>query len=281
MTGPVVCGIDFSDHSRRALAWARFFASCLKQPLIVVHAVEPVLAEAAKVTSGPDALQTAIEPELRAFIGDDSGAMMMHIGMGEPASVLAGAGLSNRASLMVVGTQGLGRAARMWFGSTTMRLLRETTVPLLAVPPRSSDAPALTGFVVGTDFSEASQAAVTTALDLGLTCDVPVTCLHVVRTVAAHTRWNDLVQEGVGQAVQAGRRQLADMIAALPNGAALQTDVRTGDAADALIQAVEGTDQLIVVGLGGAHTGQAPGTTAYRVVSGADAPVLGVPARRA
>lgn len=281
MTGPVICGIDFSDHSRRALAWARFFAACLKQPLIVVHAVEPVLAEAAKVTYGPDALQASIEPELRAFLGQDSGDVTIHIGIGEPASVLNGAALANHASVLVVGTQGLGRAARMWFGSTTMHLLRETTVPLLAVPPRSSDAPALSGVVVGTDFSDASAAAVATALHIGTTCHVPVTCLHIVRTLAAHTRWNELVQEGVDHAVQAGRRQLADMTAALQDGAALQTDVRTGDAADALIQAAEGTEQLIVVGLGGAHTGQRPGTTAYRVVSGADAPVLGVPPRRA
>lgn len=280
MTGPVVCGVDFSDHSRRALAWARFFASSLKQPLIVVHAVEPMLAEAAKVTYGRDALQEAIEPELREFLGQDTGNVSVHIGIGEPASVLNGAALANRASVLVVGTQGLGRAARMWFGSTTMHLLQETTVPLLAVPPRSADAPALSGVVVGTDFSQASQAAVAAALDIGAGFNVPVTCVHVVRTLAAHTRWNELVQSGVDQAVQDGRRQLADMTAARPPGTAMQTDVRTGDAADALIQAVEGSDQMIVVGLGGAHAGQRPGTTAYRVLSGADAPVLGVPPRR-
>jgi len=67
MTGPVVCGIDFSDHSRRALAWARLLADRLGQPLVVVHAVEPVLAEAARLTYGPDALKASIEPELRTF----------------------------------------------------------------------------------------------------------------------------------------------------------------------------------------------------------------------
>lgn len=279
MTGPVICGIDFSDHSRRALAWAQFFAAALHQPLIVVHAVEPMLAEAAKVAYGPDAMQESIQRELRDFLGQDN-TLSVHIGIGEPASVLNGAALSNRASLLVVGTQGLGRAARMWFGSTTMHLLSETTVPLLAVPPRSSDAPALSGLVVGTDFSDASHAALAAALEIGTTCGVPVTCIHVVKALAAHTRWNELVQSGADQTVQAGRRQLADLMASLPQGKDVHTDVRTGDAADALIKAVDGTDQLIVVGLGGAHTGHRPGTTAYRVVSGADAPVLGVPPRR-
>lgn len=280
MTGPIICGIDFSDHSRRALAWAQYLGTCLQQPVMVVHAVEPMLAEAAKVQYGPDALNESIEKELRDFLGDRS-SLSVHIGIGEPASVLNGAALAQHASLVVVGTQGLGRAARMWFGSTTMYLLRETTVPLVAVPPRSSDAPALSGLIVGTDFSDASDAALACAIDLGTSCKVPVTCLHVVRALSAHTRWNELVQSGADQAVQAGRRRMADMVAALPAGSAVHTDVRTGDAADALIQAAEGSQQMIVVGLGGAHAGQRPGTTAYRVLSGADAPVLGVPPRRA
>jgi nucleotide-binding universal stress UspA family protein len=277
MTGPVVCGIDFSDHSRRALAWARFLAARLNAPLLVVHAVEPVLAEASRVTYGPGALETTLAQELREFIGPD--ASTLHIGVGEPASVLKGAAMANAAAVLVVGTQGLGRAARVWFGSTTLRLLRETTTPILAIPPKSSDAPAVSGFVVGTDFSEASDAAIRAAVDLGAQFGVPVTCLHAVRTVAAHTRWNEVIHETVDRAIHAARQRLANTTAAITNAGTLTTDVRTGDAADTLIDAAEGTDAVLVVGLGGEHTGQRPGTTAYRVLSGADAPVLAVPLR--
>jgi nucleotide-binding universal stress UspA family protein len=279
VTGPVVCGIDFSEHSRRALAWARFMAMRLNTPLLVVHAVEPVLAEASRVTYGPGVLETTVEPELREFIGPD--ASTVHIGVGEPASVLNGVALAHAASLMVVGTQGLGPAARVWFGSTTLRLLRETTTPILAIPPKSSDAPAVSGFVVGTDFSDASDAAVRAAVDLGARLQVPVTCLHAVRTVAAHTRWNELVHEAVDRAIHAARQRLANSVAAIPDAGHLTADVRTGDAADTLIDAALGTDVVLVVGLGGEHTDQHPGTTAYRVLSGADAPVLAVPFRRA
>jgi len=277
VTGPVACGIDFSEHSRRALVWARYMAARLNVPLLVVHAVEPVLAEASKVTYGPEALEAALEPELRDFIGPD--ASRLHIGVGEPASVLNGAALVHAASLLVVGTQGLGPAARVWFGSTTLRLLRETTIPILAIPPKSADAPAVSGFLVGTDFSEASDAAVRAAVDLGARLQVPVTCLHAVRTVAAHTRWNELVHESVDRAIHAARQRLANAVDAIPDAGTLTTDVRTGDAADTLIDAAEGTDVVLVVGLGGAHIGQRPGTTAYRVLSGADAPVLAVPLR--
>lgn len=254
-------------------------AQRLGVPLIVVHAVEPVLAEASKVTYGAGTLEATLEPELRDFIGPD--ASTLHIGVGEPASVLNGVAMTHAASLMVVGTQGLGRAARVWFGSTTLQLLRETTIPILAIPPRSSDAPAVSGFIVGTDFSEASDAAVRAAVDLGARLLVPVTCLHAVRSVSAHTRWNEVVHEAVDRAIHDARQRLADVVAAIPNAGTLTTDVRTGDAADALIDAAAGTDQVLVVGLGSAHSDGQPGTTAYRVVSGADAPVLGVPLRLA
>ncbi len=279
MTGPVVCGIDFSDQSRRALAWARLVSDRLGQPLIVVHAVEPVLADAARITYGPEALQATIEPELRTFAGPLAGsAAAFHIGTGEPASVINGAALAHNASVLVVGTQGRGRAARVWFGSTTMRLLRETTIPVLCVPPTTSDIPEIFSLMVGTDFSEASAEALQTAVTFGTACGVPVTCVHVVPTVSAYSKWNELVKDAEDAAVRSARSRMADAVAGFAEGA-VTTDVRTGDAAEVLLDgAVRGT--VIVVGLGGANTGQQPGTTAYRLASGAETPVLGVPPRR-
>lgn len=277
MIGPVVCGIDFSAQSRRALAWARLLADRLEQPLVVVHAVEPVLADAARLTYGPDALQASIDPELKIFAGS---AAAFHIGVGDPASVINGAALARNASMVVVGTQGHGRAARVWFGSTTMRLLRETTIPVLCVPPTTTDVPEVAALVVGTDFSDASSGALETAVALGSRCGVPVTCLHVVPTVSAYSRWNDLVKGAEDAAVRSARRRMADATAALTAVDAVTTDVRTGDAAEVLLDAARQRGTLIVVGLGGANTDQRPGTTAYRLASGAETPVLGVPPRR-
>ncbi len=280
MTGPVVCGIDFSEQSRRALAWARLLADRLAQPLVVVHAVEPVLADAARLTYGPDALQASIDPELRTFAGPLAGsAAAFHIGVGDPASVINGAALARNASMVVVGTQGHGRAARVWFGSTTMRLLRDTTIPILCVPPTTSDVPEIAALLVGTDFSDASAAALQTAVALGARCGVPVTCVHVVPTVSAYSKWNDLVKDAEDAAVRSARGRMADATAAFPDGA-VTTDVRTGDAAEILLGSARERGTLIVVGLGGANTDQRPGTTAYRLASGAETPVLGVPPRR-
>lgn len=279
MTGPVVCGVDFSDDSRRALRWAAFMARLLAQPLVVVHAVEPLLASAAEVHYGADALPATVQPELDAFITAtiDAGlTVRTTLTAGEPASTINGTALAGGASVIVVGTQGLGQAGRLWFGSTTMRLLRESTTPVLAIPPGAatrSDAPLrISSIIVGTDFGAASRAAINAASELGQRFGVSVTGLHAVPAIAAPARWNAVVAGAVDMAVNEARARMA---ATVP--AHWTSEVRSGDPAQVLVDAASGKDALIVVGLGGLASGQRPGTTAYRVLCDADAPVLAVP----
>jgi len=280
MTGPVVCGVDFSEDSRRALRWADLMARRSAQPLMVVHAVEPLLASAAQVQYGPDALHATLQPELEQFIAQAIAGgdyVRMEIATGEPASVLRGTALASNASLIVVGTQGLGQAGRLWFGSTTTRVLREAPRPILAVPPgagsRAEEGLRVAEIIVGTDFGEAARAAVTAADGLSRLFDAPVTVLHAVPEVSAPARWS----EAVARAVESGLRDARErMAAAVPTH--WTSDVRTGNAARVLVDAAAGRHAVIVVGLGGATPGHRPGSTAYRVLCDADAPVLAVPA---
>ncbi len=275
MTGPIVCGVDFSEQSLLAAAWARYMATLHGRPLVLVHAIEPLLADAARLTYGPDALRTSVLPDLEAMA---EGAEV-EVAIGEPASVLHGAALARDASLLVVGTQGLGRAARVWFGSTTMRLLRESTRPILAVPARASATPVCDAIIAGLDFSPAGEAALAAALALGEAAGARVTAMHVVPALPGHVRWNDLVTGTTDVALREARAHLAKMTAAIPESDRFTTLVRTGPAPDVLIDAGHGASTLIVVGIGGSTPTHRPGTTAYRVVSGADAPVLAVPPR--
>ncbi len=281
MTGPVVCGVDFSDDSTRALRWAELMARRLGQPLIIVHAVEPLLANAASLEYGADALHATLQPELNAFVAaalDDGWRGRTEIATGEPASLLNGTTRAAAAGLIVVGTQGLGQAGRLWFGSTTTRLLREAAAPVLAVPPgaagRSEADLRVAEIIVGTDFGDAARAAIEAADDLGRLFDVRVTGLHAVPELAAPAGWNALVAQVMEGALRDARVQLE---ASVP--AHWRNDVRTGDAARVLVDAAAGRDALIVVGLGGTSAAQRPGTTAYRVLRDADAPVLAVPPR--
>lgn len=278
MTGPVVCGVDFSEDARRALRWADAWAGRTGARLIVVHAIEPLLASAASVTYGPDTLPGTLEPDLREFLAE-TGVTRAHdiqIGIGEPARVVHGAALAADASLIVVGTQGLGQAARLWFGSTTTKLLAETRIPVLAIPHGSEAAPVVAQFVVGIDFGAASDAALDAARDAATVWDAPVHCLHVVAAVPTHTRWNQLVAAAAETAVREARARVESLVAA--HRGHMTAEVLTGDPAEVLIAAAaEGA--VVVVGLGGYDAARRPGTIAYRVLSGAAAPVLGVPPR--
>ena len=281
MVGPVVCGVDFSEDSKRALRWANLMAQRLSQPLIVVHAVEALLASAARIQYGEDAVEATFTPQLEEFvaqaIGGESHARLQ-FGVGDPAGVIRGTALSANAGLIVLGTQGLGQAGRLWFGSTTTKVLRETTTPVLAVPPgaaeRSDADPRIDEIIVGTDFGGASQAAVIIADELGKVLGVPVTALHAVPEVAAPERWSAIVAQTVEAGLKDARAQMGENIP--PHWT---SDVRTGSPATVLVEAASGRHALIVMGLMGAASEHRPGTTAYRVLWDADAPVLAVPGR--
>jgi nucleotide-binding universal stress UspA family protein len=277
--GPIVCGVDFSEDSKRALRWADLMARRLAQPLIVVHAVEPLLASAAQVEYGDGAMEAHLLPELKEFvaqsIGDDQRAELK-LGIGGADRIVRGAALSADAGMIVLGTQGLGHAGRLWFGSTTARVLRETTRPVLAVPPakegHTDDTPRVDEIIVGTDFGPAARAAAAAAEELGKLFGVGITALHAVPEVAAPARWSNIVAQAVEEGVREARRQMGDSVPAH-----WTSDVRTGSAASVLVDAASGKQALIVVGLSGNQSENRPGTTAYRVLLDADAPVLAVP----
>src|SRR5688500_35110 len=103
MTSHVVSGIDCSEDSPRALRGAAWMARRLGQTLMIVHAVEPLLASAAQMQYGDDAVEATLTPELKQFVtqtiedrppGTDA---RMQFGAGEPAGIIRGTALSTNA----------------------------------------------------------------------------------------------------------------------------------------------------------------------------------------
>jgi nucleotide-binding universal stress UspA family protein len=281
MTGPIVCGVDFSDDSKHALRWAHLVAERFSQPLMVVHAIEPLLAAAAELASGSDTLYTNLDAELRTFVAAALGPAArarIEIGTGKASGIIRGTALAASAGLIVAGTQGLGEAGRLWFGSTTTNLLRETTLPILAVAPGAaarSDGPLrVTHVIVGTDFGEASRAAFDAAAAFGQVFDAPVTALHAIPALPVPARWIPAAGEAMDVLLRDARARMATSV---PDH--WSSEVRSGNPARVLVEAATKREALIVVGVGGAALGQRPGTTAYRVLCEADAPVLAVPVR--
>ena len=138
----ILCAIDFSEQSRLALRYAAAIASRRRGTLRVVYVNDPLLTRAAAVALNDRELVARSAVALRAFVE----ATISELARGErfesrrqvengnpPAEIMAAADAAG-ADLIVVGTHGLTGARRLLLGSTTGQLLRQTSVPVLAIP---------------------------------------------------------------------------------------------------------------------------------------------------
>ena len=168
--GPVLCGVDFSSDSHHAWTVARTLAHQLDRPLLVVTAVDPLLAEAGRAKYGDKFADENAASDLMKFLwegdvarlkaghhdleipGEKSGAgglgvvsqdFTTLVEVGAPADALLRAARDQHASIIVVGTRGLGRAKRLFFGSTALKILRHTDRAVLAVPHAATGQPIL------------------------------------------------------------------------------------------------------------------------------------------
>ena len=138
--GTIVCGVDRSAASRRALAYALSLAQEAGGRLVLVHAVEDLSEEDARFAghfNTPECLRE-IAPEIRsdyeALVPEevrDWCKLEVRVLQGKPYRMLLDVSRDTSADLIVVGTSGVS----MPFGTTTQHVLRESRLPVLAVPP--------------------------------------------------------------------------------------------------------------------------------------------------
>lgn len=139
----VLCPIDFSEHSRRALEYAAAIALDAKAGLQVLHVSDPLLVASAAAAFRTRQLQAQTARELQTFIeGTLPPRTRTKLGVtadvlvGNPADQIIKAAARHRADLIVVGAHGVNAAKRLLVGSTTLDLLQRATVPVLAIPRR-------------------------------------------------------------------------------------------------------------------------------------------------
>lgn len=141
---PVLVGVDFSDHSGPALAFARRLAEAHAAPLAVAHvrdvppdtvfgarANHPRLSPRTGLASREEA--HAALGALLASAGVD-GAVERHVVPGRPAAELVGLARRVRAGLLAVGTHGRHGWDRVRLGSVAEEVARESPCPVLVVP---------------------------------------------------------------------------------------------------------------------------------------------------
>ena len=147
----ILCPVDFSEHSRHALRYAAWLAARSRGRIIAIFVEDPMLASVAAFALDDKSLLDEGRIQLQRFVeqavsghGISKKAITAEVTVGKPHEAILRASERLKCDLIVMGSHGLTGVRRMMVGSTTHRVLRESSLPILATPPvltRSSSLP--------------------------------------------------------------------------------------------------------------------------------------------
>lgn len=191
----ILCPVDFSDHSRRALDHAMAIARWYESAVTVMH-----VFSAAPVTSfgpGPVVFEPIVLTQVdrdqlladtKAF-AETEGAPGVTIEAvvreGNPAREILEQANRMTADLLVVGTHGRSGFERVLLGSVAEKVLRKAACPVLTVPTGLPDAVPVgpvfyKRILCPVDFSDSSLHALTYAISMASEADGQLLVLHVI-----------------------------------------------------------------------------------------------------
>src|SRR5947209_6192144 len=174
----VLCPIDFSEPSRRALEYAAALARWYGARLTMLHVVPatlPPLSSLAVTTSQGlephvrERLRVDLLEELKRFSPPEGKAVTAEavVREGDTAAEISRETRAG-ADLAVLGTHGRSGVERGLLGSVTEKVLRKAACPVLTVPAHVEGAarqpPAFERILCAVDFSDASLRALEYAL---------------------------------------------------------------------------------------------------------------------
>lgn len=289
----VLCPIDFSESSRGALRYARAIAAHFAARLTVMAVDDPLVGEAAAMSGADTPVSEGTAHEIDRFVHQtfknirrDGIDLRCEVATGKPAAEILRVSRERGCDLIVMSSHGLTGFRKMFFGSTTERVLRETSVPVLVTPgadpgPKDAeDIPALVRRVlVPVDFTTATSRQCRFARGLSESLNRPLLLLHViepVRTmVAAHSRLLHVDAERRSRA----ENELDALIQIVPPGLKPEALVAYGEPAEEIAKIASDRDaRLIVMGLHSSPlTGPRMGSVTYRVLCLAPRLVLAIP----
>jgi nucleotide-binding universal stress UspA family protein len=290
----ILCPVDFSDSSRKALCHAAAVARRYRSDLTVLY-VDDLLPDAARAELNRHAaILRSPEEELRCFVRD-AGTETLTVNVRSVAGDVVDGILDQarvlRADLIVMGTRGRSGMARVILGSVTDRVLRQACCPVMTIPPTGTDPTEKAGIALfdrilcTSDFSPSCKKALDVALWLGEQEDAQVILLNVIQwptsfpAVAAPPAMIDAFPTRSELAWNARDR----LKAVLPSDALYrgrsEIMVRNGKPSDVILRvAADKAVTLIVMGVTsrGAIDQMIFGSTTRSVIQSAHCPVLSV-----
>jgi universal stress protein A len=292
--GPVVlCPLDFSPASRVALQYATAIAERLKGRLVILAVADPLFAEAVALGTGaawsPDETRDQLVRFAAEALADSrlpAPDVEYAVTVGKPARQILQIARETACHLIVMSTHGVTGARKRFFGATTERVLRETTVPVLATPPGDTgpytfeDIRRRVGRVlVPVDLSDASRSQVQIGRRIAEMLRVPFVVTSVVEPVRSPGSTTLHLPS-----IELERRTRAeDLLARLatnvPGDRPSEALVAYGDPAEEIAKIARDRQAgLIVMGLEGSPlAGTHMGSVTYRVLCLVPALVLALP----
>jgi nucleotide-binding universal stress UspA family protein len=290
----ILCPVDFSPFSRRALDHAALLARWYEADLTVLHvsplmptmfASEPALSAA---TLSPFDKE-AVSRDLRAFVGstlETTPTPRLVLRSGAAAAQILGQAAETKTDLIVLGTHGRTGFERLMLGSVTEKVVRKSPCPVLTVPAHAEgmpDQPLFARILCGVDFSETSDRAVQYALSLAQEAKGRLTLLHVLewlpdRSLAEYPQFN-LEQYRRSLVADARARLEALVPEEARNWCQADTHVATGKPYQEILRmAREDSADLIVMGNhgGGSLDRMLFGSVTQQLVRQATCPVMTV-----
>ena len=289
----ILCPIDFSEASAGALRYAAAVATHVQAKLIVLSVEDPLLTEALDLGTGvmwtPDLAKQDMAHFAASTFGAEApvlSALEHEVVVGKPAAEIMRMARERACELIVISTHGLTGVRKLFFGSTTERVLRETTVPVLVTPAHDpgpigiDDAKRLLHrILVPVDLSSASLDQVQAARGLAEALSLPLILVNVVEPLKTRLAARlDLA------GVEADRRAVAEdglneLMSTLPRRLHPEALVAYGDPAEELSKVVRDRQAgLVVMGLHASPVlGPRMGSVTYRLLCLSQAMVLALP----
>jgi nucleotide-binding universal stress UspA family protein len=287
----VLCPIDFSDGSGGALRYAAAIAAHFGARLTLLAVNDPLLQEADEL-GGVSHLTEDTRLDLDQFFKETLETephdvkVALEVTIGKPAPEILRVSRTVHADLIVMSSHGLTGFRKMFFGSTTERVLRETGVPVLVTPgtdpgpDRVEDVRRLVRRVLTpVDLTAATAHQLRTARGLADALNVPLLILHIVEpvraTVSAAARLPKVEAERRYRAEQDLERALAEV----PSRLKPEALIAYGEPAEEIAKVANDRDAgIVVMGLHSSPLlGPRMGSVTYRVLCLSHRLVLALP----
>lgn len=185
----ILCPVDFSEASINALEYCVRIAEKHNSSVRLVHVITPG-EYSDELGRDPDSVITNFEekPELKLkMILDEINSELpqelssMEVFEGDLIDKLKQVIEEESISLVVMGTAGVSDVEEARVGSNTVKLIEETEVPILCIPPSATYAP-ITNIVYGSEFTIDDKEHLQQIINFAYGFDARVTMIQITNT---------------------------------------------------------------------------------------------------